>query len=648
MLNILLFALIAPITHEVHPTHLLVKPRKNRAPAEIERVERASSAKLVKALPQIGWRILDVPADRLVEIRAALDASGDFEHVDFDKRKELAHVPNDPFWPGMWHMQKIRADVAWDTAKGGASTVVAVMDTGLDTTHPDIAANVWTNPGEIPGNGIDDDGNGYIDDVHGYDFAYVDSDPDDQFGHGTACAGIIAAVQDNNIGVTGVAPLCRVAGVKAANDSGYFYDSANVPALLYCADMGFKVISMSFYSDQVTPAERDAIDYCWAHGVIPVAAAGNDSRVLPYYPGAYEHVLCVAATSYDDSKSWFSNWGSWVDVAAPGEGISTILPGNNYTTGFAGTSGATPHVAGLAALLCAAVPSATNAQVRAAIEDSALTLVQPPYGQFSNYGRVDCADALARLLGTTSGSKPAKLLFVSPCAGGLTTLVTTTTTSARPPIDFYGIGLEQPNVVQVLRNGTPLSLADQSRNEVHVALSTNLPSLYDFKVNGSSIGSIQWDAGQGFAFAPSDANTSGGGNPLTTGGFNELYRNDGAKFTCTRRDDGTIVVNFAIRKVFAPSLSPMRVEFTRNYDDTNGVETIQLYDWSTWSFPYGNFVTVATTPISGTSTVSTTSIVAPNPARFVDDEGTMYMVLTTTGCGPSGKLNADCLRVRVD
>src|SRR6185295_7407802 len=166
------------------------------------------------------------------------------------------------------------ADVAWDTLKGAPTVRVAVMDTGLDYTHPDLAANVWTNPGEIPSNGIDDDSNGYIDDVHGYDFAYNDSDPNDNFGHGTSCAGLVAARQDNGIGVTGVAPLCQLVGVKAALDSGYFYDSANVPALLYCADMGFQVISMSFYSDGVTPAEGDAINYCWNHGVLPVAAAG--------------------------------------------------------------------------------------------------------------------------------------------------------------------------------------------------------------------------------------------------------------------------------------------------------------------------------------------------------------------------------------
>jgi len=633
---------------DVHPTHLLVRPRPGYSAAELSAVEAGAGARLARALTAIGWRVLDAPRGALDATRRALERSGAFERVDYDRRKRLAYVPNDPYWPGMWSLQRIRADVAWDTAKGSPAVVVAIVDTGLDVTHPDLAANAWVNAGEIPGNGIDDDQNGYVDDVHGYDFAYDDSDPDDQYGHGTSCAGIVAAVQDNGLGVTGVAPLCRVAGVKASTDAGYFYDSAVVPALLYCADMGFQVVSMSFYGDQVTAAERAAIDYCWSKGVLPVAAAGNDASVLPFYPGAYENVLCVAATAPDDRKSWFSNWGSWVDVAAPGEGLSTVTLGAGYTTSFAGTSGATPNVAGLAALLFAAVPGATHAQVRAAIEDTALPL--PTAGQAAApvaYGRIDCPAALDRLLGHTSGTKAARLSFVSPCAGGPGLLPAGAALTAPPPLDLYGVGLESPKQVSVLLGGTALLLASQGRNEVFAVQGTNRASDLELLVDGVSIALLRWEGGSGRAYAPSDVCPRGGGSPLAQGGFAELYRADGANFTCTRNSDGEVVVQLALRKVAAPQLGLMRLEFVRAYTDVAGTEKIAFYDWSSASYPYGTWVDVATTQVAGSSTLVSTLSLGPGPERFRDPEGTLYARLTTTGAGPQGRLTADCFRVRV-
>ncbi|MEK7860280.1 MAG: S8 family serine peptidase, partial [Chloroflexota bacterium] len=247
----------------------MVKIRSGATSAEVASAHVRAGARVLRDLPQIRWQVVEVAADRLSATREGYRRQrAVIEAAEFDHARELAHNPNDPYWPGRGHMLQIGADQAWNTQLGAPAIVVGVIDTGLDFTHPDIAANVWTNPGEIAGNGLDDDANGYIDDVHGYDFAYDDPNPDDVFGHGTSCAGIIGALQDNALGVTGVAPHTRVAGIKTAIDSGYLYDSANVPGMLYAADEGFRVISMSFYSDDVTPAERDAIDYCWSHGVV--------------------------------------------------------------------------------------------------------------------------------------------------------------------------------------------------------------------------------------------------------------------------------------------------------------------------------------------------------------------------------------------
>jgi subtilisin family serine protease len=630
----------------VHPSRLLIQLRADVQAEEVASAHLAAGGKLLRDLPQIGWQVVEVDPARLQAARAEYARQPAVARADFDRVKRLAYDPNDPLWPGMWHMVKIKADLAWDTHKGAPSVVVGVIDTGLEVVHPDLAANVWVNPGEIPGNGIDDDGNGYVDDVNGYDFAYNDPDPNDVYGHGTSCAGIVASVQDNNLGACGVAPLCKVAGIKAALDSGYFYDSANVPALLYCADMGFQVVSMSFYSDGVTPAERAAIDYCWSKGVVPVAAAGNDQQVYPYYPGAYENTVGVAATNPSDQKSWFSNWGSWVDVAAPGEGIRTTTKNGGFTSGFAGTSGACPHVAGLAALLFSAKPGATNSEVRAALEDTALSLVQAPYGEYTNYGRIDCRAALDRLLGLTSGSKPPRMLFANPSGGGPDLSIPNKGPLARQTMIVYGVGLEAPNQVRVLRNGSPVIMLAQTRNWVEVYPGANTPATLELEVNGLIVDSFQWEPGFGFTFSPTDANTEGNG--LVVGGFEELYREDGNLFTCTDNGSGEVYVQLILRKVIAPQLKRLQLEFSRSYAGcTGGTETVRFYDWSSASYPYGSFVTAASTPVTGTATSTLVTPLPPNPARFVDDEGTMYVQITVTNATSAGQLSADSFRIRV-
>lgn len=629
----------------IHPARLLVQPRAGASTDEVAQAHLRAGARVLRDLPQIGWQIVEVEPRLLNKARETYLGDAAIERADFDRAKRLAHVPNDPFWP-MWHMQRIKADVAWDTLKGSPSVRVAVMDTGLITTHPDLAPNVWTNPGEIAGNSIDDDGNGYVDDVHGYDFAYGDADPDDQFGHGTSCAGIIAAVQDNNLGVTGVAPLSRLVGVKAALDSGYFYDSANVPALVYIADMGFEVVSMSFYSDGVTPAERTAIDYCWSHGVLPVAAAGNDNQVLPYYPGAYENVLSVAATTQSDDKASFSNYGTWVDVAAPGVSLSTVSGGSGYTTGFAGTSGACPHVAGLAALLFA-VPGATNASVRAAIEDTSVSLIQSPFGEYTGYGLIDADAALKRVQGLTSGSKPARFLFAAPVAGGAQTFLTPRVLS-QPKQQFFGVGFEAPNVVRVLRNGVSIPILSRTRNVIEVSPPSVVGGLIEIEVNGAVIGSYTHDADSKWVYSPTDISTQGGGNPVVTGAWKELSRVDSSRVTVSDRSGGEIFAQIAFRKLTVLPATRLEFEFTRSYDNvSNGSEQIQVYDWSTASYPYGTWTTLATTPITNGTTTTLAANLTVLPQRFIDPEGTIYVQITTSNVPSNALLRADALRVRV-
>ncbi|NUP96862.1 MAG: S8 family serine peptidase [Planctomycetaceae bacterium] len=641
-------AVSAPADATFHPTRLLVKVKADASPREVETLHHTLGARVLRDIPQIRWQVLEVPRGRRDELRALYASeTALFEHAELDRGRKPAYVPNDPMWPGMNHLVNIGADLAWNTERGDPSIVIGVIDTGLETTHPDLAANVWTNPGEIAGNGIDDDQNGYVDDVHGYDFAYNDPIPNDVFGHGTACAGIIAAVQDNNLGVTGIAPLCRIAGIKTAIDSGYLYDSANVPGMIYCADQGFRVISMSFYSDDVTLAERDAIDYCWEHDVVPVAAAGNDARVFPYYPAAYENVISVAALDPSLNKAGFSNWGTWVDVAAPGLSVSTTVTGGGYTTGFAGTSAACPHVAGVVALLRSYAPTATPAQIRNALENSCIPVSQAPLGEYTGYGRIWAPGALACLQAPcTIGA--ARFHFFAPCGGSPVAALTPGVSAGTPPYLAYGTHFDLAAKAAVLTaaNFTLPALA-RNRNELQVP-GTNMNSVLTVSLNnGANLFPVFWQAGAGLRYAMSDLGTSGPGGPVVTGAFLQSYARDGVKATVTARSDGWIYAEVVIRKVLTPNLNVGELVLRRNYVATSGTESIELYDWSTASFPYGQFVNINNTAATSGAAYDSVIPLPANPARFRDGEGTMYLRIWVSGASSGGRLELDELGVIV-
>lgn len=263
------------------------------------------------------------------------------------RRKIFSTVPNDPKWGKLWGLRKIGAPNAWDVTTGASDVVVGVIDTGVDYTHEDLRGNIWTNVNEIPGNGIDDDGNGYVDDIHGYDFASDnkggnDSDPMDIDNHGTHVAGTIAAVGNNGIGVTGVNWNARIMCLKAARPDGYLYDSDNIEAIEYAIVMKSKyhvnivALNASFGGDESDAVFGDAIADAANENIILVAAAGNggdddvgdDNDQKPQYPANYvsPNVVSVAATDADDNLASFSNFGmKTVGLAAPGVSILSAV-----------------------------------------------------------------------------------------------------------------------------------------------------------------------------------------------------------------------------------------------------------------------------------------------------------------------------------
>jgi subtilisin family serine protease len=262
---------------------------------------------ILRDLPEIGYTVLRVPWGQVDESIEWLRQNGWASEAYPDRAYRLAYEPNDPLFPSQWNLARMQLPNAWDWTRGNPQVVVAVLDTGVDYNHPELAPNLWVNTGEVPHNGIDDDANGLVDDYLGYDFAYNDPDPMDDHGHGTACASIVAAAGDNNLQMAGVAFHCRIMCVKIGLSNGYSYDSMFAPAVIYAARMGAKVQSISYFSDDLTPALRAATDYAWKLGSLLVVAAGNYNEPLPLYPAGYDRAVGVAASNSSDRKAGFSN-----------------------------------------------------------------------------------------------------------------------------------------------------------------------------------------------------------------------------------------------------------------------------------------------------------------------------------------------------
>jgi len=339
---------------------------------------------------------LRLPAGaNLAAALAALRANPAVVYAEPDAVAHLITTPNDPLYPQQWGLAQIGAPTAWSTTTGSASVAIAIIDSGLDTTHPDLSGQLWTNPGEIAGNGQDDDNDGYVDDVHGWNILNNNADLSDTSGHGTEVAGIAAAASNNGAGVAGVCWACKLMVVKVAQPSGVANYSDIAAGVNYAALKGAKVINLSLggASDSITL--RAAVTAA-AQTAVVVGGAGNNNSNAPFYPAAYPDALAVAGTTSSDTKVADSNFGPWVDVAAPGETITTTFSGGTYGSS-SGTSLAAPFASGLAGLLFSQHPDWSPAQVRAQIVHTAHNIDAQNLsytGQLGS-GRIDAGQAVA-------------------------------------------------------------------------------------------------------------------------------------------------------------------------------------------------------------------------------------------------------------
>jgi len=373
---------------------LLVKYKSGTASVAARSINAEIGASVLEEFPDLGWQRVKLPAD--LPVNRAISTYKDFADIEEAQPNFYYHLlatPNDTRYTELFGLTKISAPAAWDLSTGSAATVVAIIDTGINYNHQDLAANMWTNTGETNNNNIDDDGNGFVDDYYGYDFRYNDADPLDQNGHGTHTAGTVGAVGNNGLGVVGVNWNVKLMAIKIYSPSGSDTTSAmlinayNYVRLMKNRGVNIRITNNSYGGcaeacgyDQAT---KNALDAMGNAGILNVFAAGNAGQNIettPFYPASYTSpsVLSVAASTSTDTRASFSNFGATsVDVAAPGQGIlSTYNSSNTSYASLSGTSMASPHGAGAAALLASYNPNLSVASLKATLMNTVDVLSQ--------------------------------------------------------------------------------------------------------------------------------------------------------------------------------------------------------------------------------------------------------------------------------
>ena len=375
----------------------------------------------------------------ILSLTSQIKNNPSIEYAEPNYIYETAVMPSDPSFWRQWNLHSdgslagstsdvdIDAPEAWNTQTGSPNIKIAILDTGVHILHEDLQANIWSNPGEIPSNGVDDDGNGKIDDVNGWDFVVdtsamvgtqaecytqedcytEDNNASDASGHGTQVSGVAVAKINNGKGIAGVCPNCKIIPVRTCylaispDFRSYCLESHIINGIVYSTDIGTNVISMSFAGPSQSPLIRNALNYAESNNKILIAAAGNDGDLsAQMYPAAEPNVLAVAATDWNDQRASYSHYGSWIDVAAPG-GTSgarsmiyttqhSVVSLGDYTYGT-GTSLATPHVSGLAGLILSRYPGLTKAQTDHIILNS-VDIITPD--QYIGTGRINANKAM--------------------------------------------------------------------------------------------------------------------------------------------------------------------------------------------------------------------------------------------------------------
>lgn len=333
------------------------------------------------------------------------------EYVQKAETYQINFTPNDSLLSQQWALNKIQAFDAWNKTQGTDSVRIGVIDTGIDYLHPDLQNKIWQNPGEIGTdvfgndkrtNDIDDDNNGFVDDYRGWDFTdrvgfpfdssggdYLDwdNDPFDENNHGTYIAGIAAAQTNNFTGIAGAAPNIEIVNLRAFDPGGYGEEDDVAAAILYAVENGVKVLNMSFGDYSFSYVLRDVVQYAYSKNIVLVGSAGNSNSPLPHYPSGYSEVICVGNSTQDDFRAGSSNYGSTLDLMAPGTQIVTTARNNNYAS-INGTSAATPFISAAAALILS-IGNYTNEEVKQILKSTSDDIGEPGWDIYTGAGRLN-------------------------------------------------------------------------------------------------------------------------------------------------------------------------------------------------------------------------------------------------------------------
>jgi thermitase len=353
---------------------ILLKAKREAGPDAVASAARGFGATVVDQIPGLGVSILHLPDRAWKGALEGLQRNPLIEFAEPDYILELDGIANDPYFSSQWHLSKIQANTAWDTTVGSSSITIAILDTGVEGSHPDLASKL----------------------VSGWNFYNGNSDTSDVHGHGTAVAGTAAAASNNGVGVAGVAWGCKIMPIRISDPEGYAYDSTIAKALNWAADNGARVANISFRASNSSTV-KTAAQYFQSKGGVVVISSGNEGLFDSTTDNPY--VLTVSATDSTDAVTSWSNTGNNVDLAAPGLYILTTATGGSYAS-WSGTSFSAPVVAGAAALVLSAQPALTGAQAADALKKSADDLGSAGFDTKYGWGRVNVNKAVALALTT--------------------------------------------------------------------------------------------------------------------------------------------------------------------------------------------------------------------------------------------------------
>ena len=389
-------------------------------------------------------------------------------------------IPDDTYYDYQWGLSQINASSAWNITTGSRNVIIAVIDSGIDLTHTDLKANIWINPGEIPGNGIDDDHNGYIDDIYGWNFIKNNSNVTDDDGHGTHVAGIIAGDGNNSKGITGIMWSATIMPLKFLDSKGNGYVDDAVSAIRYAIKMGASIISCSWGGEEYSQALKDVID---TSSALVVCAAGNgdsgtNDDVSPIYPACFtsKNIISVAATDENDELASFSDYGlNSVDVAAPGTSIFSTLPGSHYGY-MQGTSMAVPYVTGLAGLIKSIRPDLTALQIKYTILNN-VDYISSLAGKVLTGGRINVLKALTNII--TDSKAP--VVSVNLKGGSYYHQLNVVLTASEPATIYYTLNGTNPTRNSLVYTGPIILKTSQTIKFMAVDKSGTLSYVYTDK-----------------------------------------------------------------------------------------------------------------------------------------------------------------------